>query len=88
MVLPDLTSSWLFKPINSRSHSKDAMCDEHPSLCELWPKFFFPLTEELSSKACQSQHRVSDMAKYYFEVHPRPLHIGAVDDFRSKLVHC
>ena len=54
MLLPDPTSSWLFKPIHSRSHSKDAMFDEHPSLCELWPKLFFPLTEELSPKACQS----------------------------------
>src|SRR5216683_3930463 len=55
MLLPDPTSSWLFKPINSRILSKDAMLDEHPSLCELWPKLFFSLTEELSPKACQSQ---------------------------------
>ena len=55
MLLPDPTSSWLFKPINSRSRSKNAMFDEHPSLCELWPKLFFSLTEELSPKACQSQ---------------------------------
>src|SRR6266849_10834617 len=54
MLLPDPTSSWLFKPINSRILSKDAMLDEHPSLCELWPKLFFSLTEELSPKACQS----------------------------------
>jgi hypothetical protein len=54
MLLPDPTSSWLFKPINSRIRSKDAMFDEHPSLCELWPKLFFSLTEELSPKACQS----------------------------------
>ncbi len=55
MLLPDPTSSWLFKPINSRILSKDAMLDEHPSLCELWPKLFFSLTEELSPKACQSR---------------------------------
>jgi hypothetical protein len=55
MLLPDPTSSWLFKPINSRALSEDAMFDEHPSLCELWPKLFFSLTEELSPKACQSQ---------------------------------
>ena len=55
MLLPDPTSPWLFKPINARILSKDAMFDEHPSLCELWSKFFFSLTEELSPKACQSR---------------------------------
>src|SRR5258706_4410935 len=61
MLLPDPPSAWLFKPINSRSRSKNAMFDEHPSLCELWPKLFFSLTEELSPKACQSRLRYTNI---------------------------
>ena len=66
MLLPDPTSSWLFKPINSRSRSKNAMFDEHPSLCELWPKLLFSLTEELSPKACQS-HKFAKTGRYASE---------------------
>src|SRR3989442_4226368 len=68
MFLPDPTSSWFFKPINSRILSKDAMFDEHPSLCKLWPKLFFFLTEELSPKGCQS-HNHANRSTIHIDCH-------------------
>src|SRR2546429_9111808 len=68
ILLPDPTSSWLFKPINSRFLSKDAMFDEHPSHCALWPKLFFSLTEELSPKRCQSQDMGQILVSILFSV--------------------
>jgi len=54
MLLPDSTSSWLFKPINSRILSTDAIFDEHPSLCELWPKLFFLLLKSFHQKRARA----------------------------------
>src|SRR5262249_50281552 len=55
-VSPSSPSSRLFKPINSRNLSQDALFDENPSLCEQRPKPFFFLTEELSPRLCQSRY--------------------------------
>jgi hypothetical protein len=54
MLLPDPTSSWLFKPINSRILSKDAMFDENPSRCKLWPKLFFSLLKSFHQKRARA----------------------------------